>query len=131
MGLENSIKVQRNEYTNSITELQQFNLDWDDEHAYNFEVCYWRKCWGLRHDILHIIGKQSNQWSDEYKFNLTKDDITNIIELLKSYNYKTWENSIWSWDEYKKHIKRNIKNLNKLKKLMKKYDLEVYFYDSY
>lgn len=128
MGLDNSIAVKRNDYTNSILELQQFNIDWDKEHKYNFEICYWRKCWGLRNDILYLIG---HRWDEGYEFKLNIDDIDNIIALLKAYNSETWENSIWSWDEYEKYNKQYIKNLKELKNLMKKYDLEVYFYDSY
>ena len=69
---------------------------------------------------------------------LTITDIDNIITGLKSFNAENWGHnlgSIWDWDDeeypYSKKIKRDIKNLKKLKRLMKKYDLEVYFYDSY
>ena len=131
MGLDNGINVIRTIETSKIKVLQEFEESWDDEHKYDFHVCYWRKCWGLRNDILYLIGKQWDQLTDEYKFKLTINDIDNIIKLLKSYNAKTWENSIWSWHEHKTHNKKHIKNLKKLKKLMKKHSIEVYFYDSY
>lgn len=69
---------------------------------------------------------------------LTIEDIDNIIKGLKSFNSSNWNDnggSIWDWDDeeypYSKKVKRDIKNLNRLKLLMKKYNLEVYFYDSY
>ena len=135
MGLDNGICIKRTLETNKIVELQMFNLDYDKELKDDFEVCYWRKCYGLRNDILCIIGKR--WYPDEYEFKLTKNDIDNIIKLLGSYNEETWVDSIWEWtsDEdgwsYSEHIKRDIEDLKILRELMDKHDLEVYFYDSY
>ena len=132
MGLDNGVNIVRNDYTNRIRALKRFEASYDTEHKYNFSVCYWRKCWGLRGDILGLIGKGS---SDEWEYPLTKYDIEKIIDLLKSYDSKSWTDSIWDWDDkeypYSKKIKQDIKDLKTLKRLMKKYDLEVYFYDSY
>lgn len=99
----------------------------------DFELAYWRKCWGLRRDILFLIGKR---WAseNEWQFNLTKDDVDNIIDLLGSYNENNWEDSIWEWngeDNYSEYMQHQIENLRVLIGLMDKYDLEVYFYDSY
>lgn len=88
----------------------------------------------MRNDVLNLLGKR---WSEEWKFNLSKDDVENIIELLGFYNEETWEDSIWEWtsDEegwsYSEHIKQDIESLKILRNLMDKYELEVYFYDSY
>ena len=63
-----------------------------------------------------------------------KDDVDNIIDLLGSYNENNWEDSIWEWngeDNYSEYIQHQIENLKILRKLMDKYNLEVYFYDSY
>ena len=136
MGLDNGICVRRTPDTNKIEELKVFNDDWDKELKYDFEITYWRKCWGLRSDILFLIGKR---WSreEQYEFNLTKDDIDIIIKRLESYDDETWEDSIWEWTaeeegwSYSEHIKQDIDNLKILRKLMDKYELEVYFYDSY
>jgi hypothetical protein len=71
---------------------------------------------------------------------LTKSDIDNIIDGLESYNEDNWEDygsSIWEWtsDEegwsYSEYVKQNIEDLKLLRQLMDKYELEVYFYDSY
>ena len=68
MGLDNSIEVKRNEYTNSIPELQRFNVSWDKEHKYDFEITYWRKCWNIREMIFDAIeGGCNNGISDPSK----------------------------------------------------------------
>jgi hypothetical protein len=133
MGLDNAVCIKRNAYTNSIPELKRFEDDWDKKHELDFSICYWRKNWGLRNDILYLIGKRFAP--DTYEFDLTKDDVVHIIDLLKSYNSKTWVDSIWDWDDeeypYSEKIQRDIVNLQLLRELMDQYNLEVYFYDSY
>lgn len=134
MGLDNSIEVKRTPETNEISELKIFNKEWDKELKYDFEITYWRKCWNIRNDIFGLgIG-----YDESYHTNLTKENIEQIIALLQSYNADNWEDGgscIWDFDDeewpYSEHIKRNIENLQLLRKLMDKYELEVYFYDSY
>ena len=132
MGLDNGIGITRNEYTNNIPELKRFEQTYDKEHGYDFEAAYWRKCWGLRNDVLDLIGKR---WVDGWKWDVTKDDVDHIVELLKSYNSETWGDSIWDWDDeeypYSEKVQRDAENLKVLRELMNKYELEVYFYDSY
>ena len=135
MGLDNGISVARNDCSNKIKALKKFEESWDKEYKYPFEICYWRKCWNVRKDILNILNSCGEE--DEYHYTLSIEHIEEIIKLLKSYNLKTWEyggwaGSIWTWFEHKKINRKHIKNLKKLIKLMKKYPhLEVYFYDSY
>ena len=135
MGLDNSIEIKRNAYTNSIPELRQFELEYDKAYEYDFEICYWRKCWNIRNDILWIIGERL---SDKYEYTLDKEDIDQIIKLLESYNADNFEDSgdcIWDWDDkeypYSEKIQQDIASLKVLRQLMDKYELEVYFYDSY
>ena len=135
MGLDNSIEIKRNAYTNSIPELRQFELEYDKAYEYDFEICYWRKCWNIRNDILWIIGER---FGDQYEYVLTKEDIDQIIKLLESYNAGNFEDSgsyIWDWDDdeypYSKKIQQDIESLKVLRQLMDKYELDVYFYDSY
>ena len=134
MGLDNGICVKRNEYSNSIKGLKGFTQDWDKDKKYDFEFCYWRKCWNVRNDIFNIVAPEINNDSETV---LTIEDIAKIIKLLKSYNKKTWDcdswnGSIWTWSEYKAMNRIHIKNLYKLIRLMKRCPkLEVYFYDSY
>ena len=132
MGLDNGVCVKRTPETNKIEELKVFNMSYDKELRCDFEIAYWRKCWGLRNDILTLIGKR---WSDGWRFALSKDEIDDIIKLLQSYTADTWEDSIWEWDDeefpYSEYIQENIESLKLLWQLMDKYELEVYFYDSY
>lgn len=87
----------------------------------------------MRRDILSLLCKK--EYNDEYRFYLTTDDVERIIELLKSYDSNSWEDSIWDWDDeewpYSEKVKQDIENLKTLRELMDKYELEVYFYDSY
>lgn len=133
MGLDNSIMIERNEYSNKIkNKLKSFILDFDDEERYNFEVCYWRKCWNVREDISDAIGGIL----DNRRTSLNIDNLKSILLILKGYNKENWKyggwGSIWTWEEHKKINKKHIKNLEYLIKLKKKYpDLEIYFLDSY
>lgn len=132
MGLDNSIEVKHNEYTNNIPELQRFARSWDTEKKYDFEIVYFRKCWNVRSVIFDAVpGTYNNDISDP----LSIEDIDNIIKGLQSFNADNWQEialgSIWDWEKYKSKIQEDIENLRYLKELMKKYDLEVYFYDSY
>lgn len=135
MGLDNAICVRRNGYTNSIQELKRFEYDWDKEREFDFEIVYYRKCYNVRSMIFDTIeGIYDNDVSEL----LTTEDIDNIIEGLRSFNSKNWNDnggSIWDWDDeeypYSEQIQEDIEELKTLRELMDKYDLEVYFYDSY
>lgn len=135
MGLDNSIQIKRNTSTNSIPELKQFELLYDNKHQFDFEICYWRKCYNIRNMIMDVVeSARDNDNSDI----LTTTDIEKIIHGLQSFNSANWQEnggSIWDWDDeeypYSEKIQRDIENLKNLQTLMEKYDLEVYFYDSY
>lgn len=135
MGLDNGIEVRRTPYTSTIPELQQFTEEWDDKHECNFSICYWRKCYNIRSMIFDVAkGIHNAGISDP----LTKEDVDNIIKGLQSFNSRNWQEdggSIWDWNDedypYSDKIKQDIKNLQTFRRLMDKYDLEVYFYDSY
>lgn len=98
------------------------------------EICYWRKCWNIRSAIFDIIGRPSLE-DETYEYSLSLENVVDIYYMLKNLKKDNWyENgsSIWEWDEIKKGIKRDIKELNRLIKAMKKNEnLEVFFYDSY
>lgn len=128
MGLDNGIIVKKTELTKKLFKVKKNCLY---EYTGDFEIAYWRKCWNVRDNIFTI----TKGWRNEQSYtSLDRDDIYNIIKLLKSYNKKTWDsnNSIWTWEEHKTANKRHIKYLKFLYKIMKKYpEIEVYFYDSY
>jgi hypothetical protein len=81
-----------------------------------------------------VPGTYDNGISDP----LTTTGIDNIIKGLQSFNSENWQydgGSIWDWDDeeypYSEQVQRDIENLKVLRRLMDKYELEVYFYDSY
>lgn len=134
MGLDNGISVKRTEFTNALSWFKSLEDDWDREHRYDFEVCYWRKCWNVRSIILDICEEDS---PNDYRFELTLEHLIQIRDALKRFNAKSWDDSysgsIWTWKEHKPSNRRHISRLNKLIKLKKEYGdlIEVYFYDSY
>jgi hypothetical protein len=131
MGLDNGIEIKRNEKSMNIYDkLQRFESDWCKKYGYNFEVCYYRKCWNIRARIFECL----TNGFDNSSISVTREDIPNIIAMLKSLNADNWNDygsSIWEFEEQEPHIKRHIENLEYLYELMAEHDLDVYFYDSY
>ena len=110
--------------------LQCFEEEWNKKYGYDFDVCYWRKCWNVRGLIFDCL----EDGEDNLGALIKREDIPKIIDALKSLNDENWEDkgsSIWTWEEQKPHIERYIQNLKYLYELMGEHDLDVYFYDSY
>lgn len=131
MGLDNGLRVTRTKHTETIQELKIFSDEFIERYKTDFELAYWRKCWNIRNEILSCLG---GRFSDEYEFPVTIDDIDPIITILQTYNEDNWQDSgscIWTFEEMQPMLAQQVENLKQLKKLMQKYDLEVYFYDSY
>lgn len=138
MGLENSIVLKVNILNKNIKVPKCFNHEeWYEQGEY--EVCYWRKCWGVRNKIITEVFKRKT-FPDEYTFEIAPDDVINIIKILKYYdNKKNWNrdnSTIWWYKEDKihKHIRKQIKCLRKLYSFLRKYDkkdIVCYFEDSY
>ena len=134
MGLDNGICVKKN----AVTQLININNTFtdDDCNSDEIDITYWRKCWGLRNDIMEYLTKKYNV-NDSYSFNLEVEDIKQIIEILVSwYDKKKWNfesRSIWTWKEIKENLLISIRNLYYLLEKMEDYPNEfiVYFYDSY
>ena len=131
MGLDNGICIKRTPESEQIKEVLEFEKDWQKQYKFDFEVVYFRKCWNVRLDIFGIIGPP--EAPNDTRTPVKLEHIDPLISLFKSYNRKTWDaaNSIWDYEDIKPHIKTEIKNLKKLKKIMQNHDVEVYFYDSY
>lgn len=96
------------------------------------EVCYWRKCWGLRNCIIDTLIEKEE---DFYDCPLNVSDINNILEIIQYFivpsNWEREGRSIWSWDEIKWRLLQQWINLHWLARYMEKNEIEVYFYDSY
>ena len=131
MGLDNGIILKVNPENISITnKLIKLDKTYDDNP--NIEICYWRKCWGVRNAIVNKF--HFKQEGGEHKLDI--EDIPVIIKILFSFCGQTeWEekaDSIWEWEEFKDTLRQQILNLTWLYDYMlANPDVEVYFYDSY
>ena len=130
MGLDNGIAIRKENLNSSIILNESFiPLD--------YEVCYWRKCWGIRDDIIHYLRETYKTQENLYEYELTLEDLQAIYNILLSwYNKKKWNESgrsIWSWKVMKKQLRYDCNKLAYLiaKKEVYGDDLPVYFYDSY
>lgn len=138
MGLDNAIMLKTNILNKNIKVPKCFNHEkWYEPGEY--EVCYWRKCWGVRDKIITEVFKRK-RFSDEYEFTIAPNDVIKIIKILKYYdNKKNWDrdnSTVWWYKEDKIHkqIRKQIKCLKKLYLFLRKYskeDIICYFYDSY
>jgi hypothetical protein len=131
MGLDNGITVRgiKGRVPHYIKDYWA-NIDTEDE----MELAYWRKCWGIRNQILAVLGM--NDYS--YEKQLDVIDLEVVIELLKCFTkrgyWDEYADSIWTFDEFKDNQKQIIRNLKWLRKYMKRHpkvNVEVKFYDSY
>lgn len=134
MGLDNGIQFK-------ILDKQKFGdipkwfrrEDWEDQHNFDYEVLYWRKCWNVRAEILSYLEASD----DEYEWTLSLMDLQDICKILKKlYTKENWDEggSIWSWDEIKKNYPANLKYARKVLKWLEtkpEGSYELYFYDSY
>lgn len=127
MGLDNGCIVRKtsNETLNNLLE-KHFEYQ---ESLNGYQVFYFRRQWNVRNDIFDFgIGYNQD------KYALTIEDIDKIYLLFKSYTKENWEyggGSRWEFKEAKPYLKKYMRNLKILKAIMDKYDLDVYFYDSY
>lgn len=65
---------------------------------------------------------------------LNAGEIDRIIVALQSFNADNWYDncgSIWDWEDMEERLQMQVENLKELRKLMDRYDLEVFFVDSY
>ena len=101
-----------------------------------YELCYWRKCWGIRNDILDILYHHTDDIDSTYEFKIVYTDVQKIIDVLVNYlDRKYWDDnadSIWDYEEMRIPLVYNIFILGWLKDYLKENpETEVYFYDSY
>ena len=139
MGLDNGIywKPRNNGEKNiAFPDYVEFSYD-SVENEY--EVCCWRKCWGLRGNILDIIDNNAKVKIDgeDYGYELTRVDLIKIQNILFNYfKHPDWwdeENNFWSFNDIKECLAQNIVNLGWMIKYMRMDNpmALVYFIDSY
>ena len=138
MGLDNGLTCC------NAPKTKEFDAFRDDYHTENrIEICYWRKCWDFRNEIIEAgLGVSCDiQWKDgekivEDKF-LTIPQLEIVRNILAKYTDSEYvkehnENSIWEDDELISIMQSNLDCLDRFILLMKQSPgLKVYFYDSY
>lgn len=130
MGLDNGICI-KNRRRESLS-LWPFKYPFESDFDEDVEICYWRKCWGLREiillDILH-----TNDEGGEYP--LTTYQVKRIKTAIRRYIKQPdwWESrSFWAFDELKLILREDLWNLWWLRWWMLFHPKEiVYFYDSF
>ena len=133
MGLDNGIVIKR--IAREQIELIPPYIECDTTEYNNeirIEIAYWRKCWGIRSEIINILHMNSNQ----YKTEIDMKDIPAIIRMLYKFLSEEYWNkygdSIWEYEDIKEKLVQNIINLKWLYYFMQKNEnIEIEFYDSY
>ena len=129
MGLDNGV------FLNKPTSVIPFYVKVDSwaSSEDSVEICYWRKCWGIRDEILSLFPEAD---SNDSCLKLTPEYIRAIRKIIRSFmNKKKWEeesNSIWTYDEIHLRLIKQWIALWWLEHYLKKNpDAEAYFYDSW
>ena len=143
MGLDNGIKLTLPNPLNEDAVSWYAKLEkMKYEEGNLYEVCYWRKCWGIRNAILEAI-HYNHRGDPAYKddqvyYKVDVQDLKDIYKILESFmNPNKWKedaDSIWEYDDYIGQSLHNIKNLMWLIDfIIRNPDIEVdcEFYDSY
>ena len=129
MGLDNGILIKRKSKGLNISSIPNF-VKFENLEGY-IELAYWRKCWGIRNEII----KKLHMKDDEYERSLDREDIPAIIKILYKFLSKEyWDenaDSIWEFEDQVDNIIQCIINLKWLYSYMENNDIEIIFYDSY
>lgn len=130
MGLENGIKIK-------VAEDSKITLN-SDFICSDYEPCYWRKCWGLREDILHYLSDKYEETEEEgRKYPLDATNLYAIYGILNRWCHKKkWNSesrSIWGWKTMKEQLRYDCSKIAYLIAKKEEYgdDIKIYFYDSY
>ena len=136
MGLDNGIIVKSNKRQLTRNDLPTgIVYPFNEDYQNGIEIVYWRKCWGIRNEIMNTFG-----WrfiDDQYQFEIdTPEQVFKLIEIIASWlDEKRWDeegNSIWEYDTMRSTLIANIVNLSMIYIYMfSNPDVYLEFYDSY
>lgn len=141
MGLDNGILLKTHNKINlddweivpeyTTIEFDEF-LTKEYKDGYYYEICYWRKYWGLRNDIMHDLNfKDENGGHYEIE---KANDLKIIIKDIEYYleNPNEWSCPVWTIDEASPNLAQTIINLSWLYKYKEQNpSARIIFYDSY
>lgn len=104
------------------------------------EICYWRKCWDFRNEIIRSsLGISCSEVHNDPEdwILLTIPQVEKFRDILAKYTdieyvrENNW-NSIWEDEDLVDIMKIELEKLDRFLMLMKQQPgLKVYFYDSY
>ena len=140
MGLDNGIYLHTRKPVKFPPEISNYVWEFpaeakNDVFPYHYELCYWRKCWNVRCEIGRALEAQNMEYVA--KAWLTIADVKNIWRAIQRlYSKRAWESgeSIWTWNEIKDQLARDLLMLEWLIFFMRQHDEKDYmveFYDSY
>lgn len=137
MGLDNGIYIKSNKRKITREDLPVIiTYPFEKDYNNNVEIIYWRKCWGLRNDVMNTFGWRFAS-EEQYIFEIDKpEQVLQFIELISSWlNEEKWQeegDSIWDYNEIRETLIQNIINLAVIYMYMIMYpDVYLEFYDSY
>ena len=135
MGLDNGLLC-----VNAL-KTKEFESFRDEYHQENeVEICYWRKCWDFRNEIIDSglgisCSEVHNDPEDWILLTIPQvEEFRNILAKYTDIEYVREHNwgSIWIDKELVDIMKTELKRLDRFLMLMKQHPgLKVYFYDSY
>lgn len=139
MGLDNGLICENAPRTKEFKSLM------DEYHEHSIEICYWRKCWDFRNEIIEAglgIGCDDKRWKEDdvtslENFYLSIPQLENFRDILAKYTDPEYvaehnEESIWDDDAIIPIMQDNLDRLDYFISLMKQSPgLKVWFYDSY
>lgn len=148
MGLDNGItlKLRRpltdNDFYNAENRELILTHNWrkdpepNEDGMYEYEICYWRKCWNIRERILDILGGDRGDIGGGIYEDLKSNDIIAIADQLFILIYngaEKWDDSIWEYEEVVARLGEDIARLGWLVRFIAKNPMqyEIEFYDSY
>lgn len=131
MGLDNGI-ILKNPKLKQIPPYVKPRFEGNTEY---FDVCYWRKCWGIRRIFLRVLDPE-HKYENSCKIPIDAEDIPALQRALKPFfDKKYWEEnaeSIWEYEDYLNVLLQDWVSLCWLENYLKNnLDSECYFYDSY
>ena len=135
MGLDNGIRLYTKHEINFNEEPHYIGKFVNIFRAgvYEYDICYWRKCWDVRERIINILNV--GQGGGAYEID-TPEQVIAIREALIDFlrQPEEWRDSIWEINEMLDTLGQQIINLTWLVDYMTKHRNEyvvVEFYDSY
>lgn len=130
MGLDNGIELRTHKET------LRYRSD-------SIEICYFRKCWGIRDEILGVLGNNHPDYSliecGGGTYELDSKDVKDIKKIIKRFLDEDYFNDyadskIFTYEEYKPILKKAYNNLRWLRWylwLCGSNVIRLWFYDSY